>query len=129
MKKIKAKETRYEIYDEDGEKVYDYGDDGFGSITDAQEHIKNETMGGNFTIWKVHKSRVQIKKVKKGIVPCHGGWYGGHTISKEDEENETKNPFCTRCGYKLRVYRPYSGNTRCVAIKPLVHKDDLRVKK
>ena len=125
MKKIKSREIRYEVYDDDGDKLSGYGEDDFATIQEANNHIENETMGGEFTIWKVEKSRVQINTKKKDIVPCYGGWYGGHTISKEDEENETKNPFCKRCGYKLKVYRSLSG-TRCVVVKPLVRIDSIK---
>lgn len=126
MKKIKIDEIRYEVRDEDGEVESDYDGDDFSSIKNAKKYIDDNTMGGNFTIWKVVKKRSQVKGYTKEIVPCYGGWYGGHSISKEDEENETKNPFCTRCGYRLRVYTPFGGNTKCVAIKPLVHRDDVK---
>lgn len=126
MMKIKDQETRYEVYDEDNERESDYQEDDFGSLSEALDHIKDNTRGGTFTIYKVKKSRTLVKTKKQQIVPCSGGWYGGHNISKEDEENETKNPFCTRCGYKLRVYRPFCANPKYVAIKPLVNEDDVK---
>ena len=45
------------------------------------------------------------------------------TDRTRDIKKETKNPYCTRCGYKLNIYMPYLGTTKMVAIKPFVRND------
>lgn len=126
--KLKLNEIKYEVYnvEEFNEKWRADPEEEFDTIKEAREYIKEETMGGKFVIVKITKTREKIADVKEDVVPCYGGWHKGHSVSQEDLKNEVKNPFCTRCGYKLRrVVRDW-GNVGYVTVKPLQRKGDSR---
>jgi hypothetical protein len=125
MKKLKLKESGFIAFDKNGQKI-DYYHEDFKTVREVKEHLKDETMGGVFTICKVQHIRKIMQKFKVEIKPCVGGWGGGHRISEEDETIETKKPFCTRCGYKLKVTRPYLGTVKMSVVKPLVQKEVLK---
>jgi len=130
--KPKLTRTRYEVAIIEGVSIsIDEGLDddhgGFGSKKEALEYINNKAMGKHFVLYKTTIQRKEIKTINlKRPRPCHGGWYSGHRVSEEDEKNETKNPFCTDCGYKLRRISRFAEADRLVTVKPLVHREDMK---
>jgi len=126
--KIKTHKILFEVaLDDDGDIDIDEGldlDSGFTTKKEALEYINEDAMGKHFALYKTTVKRVLIKTINlKRPRPCHGGWYSGHRVSEEDKENENRRPFCTSCGYQLRlIHRNFDASY--ITDKPLVHKDD-----
>ncbi len=119
---IKLKETKWEV--ESNEHHSGYIDETFDTKKQALEYINGKAMGKHFNLYKTTIKRELIKKINlKRPRPCHGGWYAGHSVSEQDEENQVTRPYCTDCGYRLRLIHRNLENTY-ITDKPLVHKDD-----
>ena len=121
---VKLNEIKWEVASDRYSEKYEIDED-FDSKKDAIEYINGESMAKHFYLIKTTITRTIIKKINlKRPRTCHGGWYKGHNVSQIDLDNETKNPFCIHCGYKLRRVTRNYGNVSWVAVNPLVHKED-----